>query len=347
MNHSARADRPPRRPALRPGPLHRLAGADARLHRHGLRARARRSPKPARRRRSTCRSCAKTLGVGFDCTMVALIQSAMLVFLMHLAEEKEETERQPRRHLLPPQFDQPHLRRDGEALATHEGPAPRGQHLQHVAARHPVRRARRVLLHDARAVSVLHRSAEAARTSRDAEERSAARREARAARRRRAPRTPGSETAQATADQTLVAFMPPLEHGRRRRSLDWRGAATGGGGRRRNGCRAGPSPEPSPIRRDGLKASEGFWIWNSGEPNGFYRVYAELAGRQSGSDPVDVRISGACRFFNAKGEKSMALPVSGSFQLSRVGERVQVGAIEFDQTGSMKSFRWGAPAPGS
>jgi biopolymer transport protein ExbB/TolQ len=33
---------------------------------------------------------ARTLGVGFDCTMVALMQSAVLVFLMHLAQEKEE-----------------------------------------------------------------------------------------------------------------------------------------------------------------------------------------------------------------------------------------------------------------
>ncbi len=34
---------------------------------------------------------ARTLGVGFDCTMVALIQSAILVFAMHLVQEKEET----------------------------------------------------------------------------------------------------------------------------------------------------------------------------------------------------------------------------------------------------------------
>lgn len=34
---------------------------------------------------------AKTLGVGFDCTMVALAQSAILVFLMQLVQEKEET----------------------------------------------------------------------------------------------------------------------------------------------------------------------------------------------------------------------------------------------------------------
>jgi hypothetical protein len=34
---------------------------------------------------------AKTLAVGFDCTMVALIQSAILVFIMHIAEEKEGT----------------------------------------------------------------------------------------------------------------------------------------------------------------------------------------------------------------------------------------------------------------
>ncbi len=34
---------------------------------------------------------ARTLGVGFDCTMVALMQSAVLVFLLHLVQEKEET----------------------------------------------------------------------------------------------------------------------------------------------------------------------------------------------------------------------------------------------------------------
>lgn len=34
---------------------------------------------------------AKTLGIGFDCTMVALGQSAILVFLMQLIQEKEET----------------------------------------------------------------------------------------------------------------------------------------------------------------------------------------------------------------------------------------------------------------
>jgi biopolymer transport protein ExbB/TolQ len=33
---------------------------------------------------------ARTLGVGFDCTMVALIQSAILVFAMHLVQENEE-----------------------------------------------------------------------------------------------------------------------------------------------------------------------------------------------------------------------------------------------------------------
>lgn len=33
---------------------------------------------------------AKTLGVGFDCTMVALMQSALLVFILHLVQEKEE-----------------------------------------------------------------------------------------------------------------------------------------------------------------------------------------------------------------------------------------------------------------
>jgi biopolymer transport protein ExbB/TolQ len=34
---------------------------------------------------------AGTLGVGFDCTMVALAQSAILVFLLQLVQEKEET----------------------------------------------------------------------------------------------------------------------------------------------------------------------------------------------------------------------------------------------------------------
>jgi biopolymer transport protein ExbB/TolQ len=34
---------------------------------------------------------AKTLGVGFDCTMVALMESAVLVFILHLVQEKEET----------------------------------------------------------------------------------------------------------------------------------------------------------------------------------------------------------------------------------------------------------------
>jgi biopolymer transport protein ExbB/TolQ len=33
---------------------------------------------------------ARTLGIGFDCTMVALVQSAVLVFAMHLVQEKEE-----------------------------------------------------------------------------------------------------------------------------------------------------------------------------------------------------------------------------------------------------------------
>jgi hypothetical protein len=31
-----------------------------------------------------------TLGVGFDCTLVALVQSAILVFILHLTQEKEE-----------------------------------------------------------------------------------------------------------------------------------------------------------------------------------------------------------------------------------------------------------------
>ena len=33
---------------------------------------------------------ARTLGVGFDCTMVALVESAILVFLLHLVQEREE-----------------------------------------------------------------------------------------------------------------------------------------------------------------------------------------------------------------------------------------------------------------
>ena len=34
---------------------------------------------------------ARTLGVGFDCTMVALVESALLVFILHLVQEEEET----------------------------------------------------------------------------------------------------------------------------------------------------------------------------------------------------------------------------------------------------------------
>lgn len=34
---------------------------------------------------------ARTLGIGFDCTMVALIESAILVFLLHLVQEREES----------------------------------------------------------------------------------------------------------------------------------------------------------------------------------------------------------------------------------------------------------------
>ena len=34
---------------------------------------------------------ARTLGVGFDCTMVALVESAILVFLLHLVQEREES----------------------------------------------------------------------------------------------------------------------------------------------------------------------------------------------------------------------------------------------------------------
>ena len=37
------------------------------------------------------KSTAKTLGIGFDCTMVALVESAFLVFLLHLVQEKEES----------------------------------------------------------------------------------------------------------------------------------------------------------------------------------------------------------------------------------------------------------------
>ncbi|MDQ6621892.1 MAG: MotA/TolQ/ExbB proton channel family protein [Verrucomicrobiota bacterium] len=34
---------------------------------------------------------ARTLGIGFDCTMVALMESALLVFILHLVQEKEES----------------------------------------------------------------------------------------------------------------------------------------------------------------------------------------------------------------------------------------------------------------
>ena len=34
---------------------------------------------------------ASTLGIGFDCTMVALVESAILVFLLHLVQEREES----------------------------------------------------------------------------------------------------------------------------------------------------------------------------------------------------------------------------------------------------------------
>ncbi len=34
---------------------------------------------------------ARTLGIGFDCTMVALVESAILVFILHLVQEKEES----------------------------------------------------------------------------------------------------------------------------------------------------------------------------------------------------------------------------------------------------------------
>ncbi len=34
---------------------------------------------------------ARTLGIGFDCTMIALIESAILVFILHLVQDKEES----------------------------------------------------------------------------------------------------------------------------------------------------------------------------------------------------------------------------------------------------------------
>lgn len=37
------------------------------------------------------KAVARTLGIGFDCTMIALIESAILVFLLHLVQEKEES----------------------------------------------------------------------------------------------------------------------------------------------------------------------------------------------------------------------------------------------------------------
>jgi biopolymer transport protein ExbB/TolQ len=37
------------------------------------------------------KAVSRTLGVGFDCTMVALIESAVLVFILHLVQEKEES----------------------------------------------------------------------------------------------------------------------------------------------------------------------------------------------------------------------------------------------------------------
>ena len=50
---------------------------------------------------------AKTLGVGFDCTMVALAQSAILVFLMQLVQEKEEIAVNLAGDYCAPQSDQP------------------------------------------------------------------------------------------------------------------------------------------------------------------------------------------------------------------------------------------------
>lgn len=37
------------------------------------------------------KNVARTLGIGFDCTMVALMESAVLVFLLHLVQEREES----------------------------------------------------------------------------------------------------------------------------------------------------------------------------------------------------------------------------------------------------------------
>src|ERR1700730_5224462 len=37
------------------------------------------------------KATARTLGIGFDCTMVALVESAILVFILHLVQEKEES----------------------------------------------------------------------------------------------------------------------------------------------------------------------------------------------------------------------------------------------------------------
>lgn len=42
-------------------------------------------------RQQDLKEVARTLGVGFDCTMVALMQSAVLVFFLQLVQEKEET----------------------------------------------------------------------------------------------------------------------------------------------------------------------------------------------------------------------------------------------------------------
>ena len=47
--------------------------------------------RPGSRRTIDVQTTARTLGVGFDCTMVALMESAVLVFIMHLVQEKEET----------------------------------------------------------------------------------------------------------------------------------------------------------------------------------------------------------------------------------------------------------------
>lgn len=83
-------DEPPGGFALWPRPLHRLGGADAWIHRtvYSLGASL-----AAAGTSDTLdlKAVARTLGIGFDCTMVALIESAILVFILHLVQEKEES----------------------------------------------------------------------------------------------------------------------------------------------------------------------------------------------------------------------------------------------------------------